>query len=174
VVRDGQESWTSATGAARSGYTIIDLADDWTPYIFEEHRGPTASPCPTATAACSSAWPTTRSTRTASPCRGRKEHLELYGIPPSLGVLRARFLEDEKQKCHEGANLAAMEAVETVGYVAPDKVAQEEKRIARLRSDLEDAAKRTARRRWLSWRPRTPSWNPRSSWSNDGPPRNSP
>jgi len=89
-------------------------------------------------------------------------------------VLRARFLEDEKQKCHEGANLAAMEAVETVGYVAPDKVAQERKRIARLRSDLEDARKKDRAQTLAELAAKDPSWNPRSSWSNDGPPRNSP
>jgi hypothetical protein len=140
VVRDGQETWTSATGAARSGYTIVDLGDDWTPYIFAEHRGPDGQPLPNRYRRVFLGLANDTLDEDGEPLpAGEKNYLELYGIPPSLGVLRARFLEDEKQSCHEGANLAAMEAVETVGYVAPDKVKQEEKRIARLRSDLEDA-----------------------------------
>jgi hypothetical protein len=143
VIRDGQETWTSATGAARSGYTIIDLADDWTPYIFEEHRGPDGQSMPNRYRRVFLGLANDTLDEDGEPLpAGEKNYLELYGIPPSLGVLRARFLEDEKQKCHEGANLAAMEAVETVGYVAPEKVKQEEQRIARLRNELEDARKK--------------------------------
>jgi hypothetical protein len=143
VIRDGQESWTSATGAARSGYTIVDLGDDWTPFIFEEHRGADGQSMPNRYRRVFLGLANDTLDEDGEPLpAGDKNYLELYGIPPSLGVLRARFLEDEKQKCHEGANLAAMEAVETVGYVAPEKVKQEEQRIARLRSELEDARKK--------------------------------
>ena len=143
VIRDGQESWTSATGAARSGYTIVDLGDDWTPYIFEEHRGADGQPLPNRYRRVFLGLANDTLDEDGEPLpAGEKNYLELYGIPPSLGVLRARFLEDEKQSCHEGANLAAMQAVETVGYVAPEKVKQEEQRIARLRSELEDARKK--------------------------------
>jgi hypothetical protein len=143
VIRDGQESWTSATGAARSGYTIVDLGDDWTPYIFEEHRGADGQPLPNRYRRVFLGLANDTLDEDGEPLpAGEKNYLELYGIPPSLGVLRARFLEDEKQSCHEGANLAAMQAVETVGYVAPEKVKQEEQRIARLRSELEDARRK--------------------------------
>jgi hypothetical protein len=143
VIRDGQESWTSATGAARSGYIIVDLGDDWTPYIFAEHRGPDGAPMPNRYRRVFLGLANDTLDEDGEPLpAGEKNYLELYGIPPSFGVLRARFLEDEKQSCHEGANLAAMEAVETVSYVAPERVKQEEKRIARLRSDLEDARRK--------------------------------
>jgi hypothetical protein len=143
VIRDGQESWTSASGAARSGYTVVDLGDDWTPYIFAEHRGPDGAPLPNRYRRVFLGLANDTLDEDGEPLpAGEKNYLELYGIPPSLGVLRARFLEDENQRCHEGANLAAMEAVETVSYVAPERVKQEEKRIARLHSDLEDARKK--------------------------------
>jgi hypothetical protein len=143
VIRDGQESWTSAAGAARSGYTIVDLGDDWTPYIFAEHRGVDGQPLPNRYRRVFLGLANDTLDDDGEPLpAGDKNYLELYGIPPSLGVLRARFLEDEKQSCHDGANLAAMEAVETVSYVPPEKVKQEEKRIARLRTELEAARKK--------------------------------
>ncbi|MGO9663248.1 MAG: hypothetical protein ACLP66_08080 [Polyangia bacterium] len=143
VIRDGQESWTSASGAARSGYTIVDLGDDWTPFIFEEHRGADGQSMPNRYRRVFLGLANDTLDEDGEPLpTGEKNYLELYGIPPSLGVLRARFLEDEKQKCHEGANLAAMEAVETTGYVAPETVVPEEKRIARMRSDLENARRK--------------------------------
>jgi hypothetical protein len=143
VIRDGQESWTSATGAARSGYTIVDLGDDWTPYIFAEHRGADGQPMANRYRRVFLGLANDTLDEDGEPLpAGEKNYLELYGIPPSLGVLRARFLEDEKQGCHDGANLAAMEAVETVGYVAPEKVQQEQMRMARMRGDLESARKK--------------------------------
>ena len=143
VIRDGQESWTSASGAARSGYTVVDLGDDWTPYIFAEHHSPDGQPLPNRYRRVFLGLANDTLDDDGEPLpAGEKNYLELYGIPPSLGVLRTRFLEDEKQKCHEGANLAAMEAVETVSYVAPEKVKQEAQRIIRLRSELEQARKK--------------------------------
>src|SRR5437868_13906284 len=35
-VAEGTEKWLDANEAVQSGYTVIDLSDDWTPYIFQE------------------------------------------------------------------------------------------------------------------------------------------
>jgi hypothetical protein len=40
VIHDGRESWINLAAAQRSGYTIIDFSDDWTPFIFAPHQGP--------------------------------------------------------------------------------------------------------------------------------------
>jgi hypothetical protein len=40
VIHDGQESWIDAEAAQRSGYTIIDFSDDWTPFIFAPQKAP--------------------------------------------------------------------------------------------------------------------------------------
>ena len=45
---------------------------------------------------------------------GERNYLELYGIPPSFGVLRERFLANEQQTCHASINLEALEEVETI------------------------------------------------------------
>src|SRR4029079_19488216 len=75
---------------------------------------------------------------------GEKNYLELYGIFPSLSVLRARFVDDEQHPCGDQESVAALEAVETVSYVAPTEVKREEHRIARLTQELE-AARRKAK-----------------------------
>jgi hypothetical protein len=143
VFRDGQESWTSASGAARSGYTVVDLSDDWTPYIFAEHRDPNGQPLPNRYRRVFLGLANDTLDEDGEPLpAGEKNYLELYGIPPSLGVLRARFLDDESHACHDSADLAVMEAVETVSYVAPEKVKQDALRIARLRTELEAARKK--------------------------------
>ena len=54
----------------------------------------TATSWPTATARSISAWPTISATATASRWpESDHNYLELYGVPPTLSVLRARFLD---------------------------------------------------------------------------------
>src|SRR5687767_7936652 len=38
-IENGQPRWTDAARAARDGYTLIDLSDDFTPFLFVEHAG---------------------------------------------------------------------------------------------------------------------------------------
>ena len=67
--------------------------DDWTPYIFAEQtdarRAAAAQPLP-ARLPRPGQRPARRRRRAAEP--GEKNYLELYGIFPSLSVLRARFV----------------------------------------------------------------------------------
>src|SRR4030081_893865 len=36
VVVNGSERWVPADAAVAAGYTLVDLGDDWTPFIFQE------------------------------------------------------------------------------------------------------------------------------------------
>src|SRR4051812_42643543 len=36
LIDKGAERWVSAAEAVAAGYTLVDLGDDWTPYIFQE------------------------------------------------------------------------------------------------------------------------------------------
>ena len=73
---------------------------------------------------------------------GSKNYLELYGIFPSMSVLRARFVEDEQHPCHDQESADALDAVETVTYVAPADLKQDERRLATIREELETARKK--------------------------------
>ncbi|HXU07077.1 MAG TPA: hypothetical protein VN903_39260, partial [Polyangia bacterium] len=73
---------------------------------------------------------------------GAKNYLELYGIPPSLSVLRARFVQDEEHPCHDQESADAIDAVETVTYVAPADIKKDERRLAKVRDEVEKARKK--------------------------------
>jgi hypothetical protein len=92
---------------ARSfGLTIVDLSDDWVPYIFWS-RTPgkddykkndflddyvdLANDRIDVDGVALSKW--------------ERNYLEVYGVPPSLSVLRRRFLEDEQKECFRTLNL---------------------------------------------------------------------
>jgi len=140
VIHDGKESWTDAEAAARSGYTIIDFSDDWTPFIFAEQHAADGTVLHNRYRRVFLGLANDTLDEDGEPLpAGEKNHLELYGIPPSFGVLRARFFADEQQTCHATINQEKLEEVETIAYVAPDKMKVEEQRTARLRRELEDA-----------------------------------
>ena len=57
-------------------------------------------------------------------------------------MLRARFVQDADHPCHDQESADALEAVETVSYVAPEAVKKEEHRLARIRVELELARRK--------------------------------
>jgi hypothetical protein len=140
VIHDGKESWTDAEAALRSGYTIIDFSDDWTPFIFAEQYAADGTAMHNRYRRVFLGLANDTLDEDGEPLpAGEKNHLELYGIPPSFGVLRARFLADEQQTCHATINQEKLEEVESIAYVAPEKMKVEEQRTARMRRELEDA-----------------------------------
>jgi hypothetical protein len=140
VIHDGKEDWIDAEAAARSGYTIIDFSDDWTPFIFAPQTAADGTPLPNRYRRVFLGLANDTLDEDGEPLpAGEKNYLELYGIPPSFGVLHARFLADEQQTCHATISQEILEEVETIAYVAPEKMKTEEQRTARLRRELEDA-----------------------------------
>ncbi len=140
VIHDGKESFIDAEAAARSGYTIIDFRDDWTPFIFAAQKAPDGTVMNNRYRRVFLGLANDTLDEDGEPLpAGERNYLELYGIPPSFGVLRERFLANEQQTCHASINLEALEEVETIAYVAPEKLKAEDGKTARLRRDLEEA-----------------------------------
>ena len=143
--RAGEERWVDAEAAEAAGYTLVDLSRR----LDALHLRRAGSARRAAAAQPLSARlprPGQRPARraTASRCQpGEKNYLELYGIFPSLSVLRARFIDDEEHPCHDQESADALEAVETVTYVPPADLKKDERRLARIRA----ASWRRARRR---------------------------
>jgi hypothetical protein len=143
VVVGGQERWIEAQAAAAAGFTLIDLSDDWTPYIFAEQVSAEGQPLPNRYRRVFIGLANDQLDEDGEPLPpGEKNYLELYGIFPSLSVLRARFVEDEQHPCGDQESAAALDAVETVAYVAPADMKKEERRIERIRHDLELARRK--------------------------------
>ena len=59
-----------------------------------------------------------------------------------MSVLRARFVEDEQHPCHDQESADAIDAVETVTYVAPADIKKDERRLAKVREEVEKARKK--------------------------------
>src|SRR5215471_11603042 len=135
-----EERWIDADAAEGAGYTLLDLSDDWTPYIFEEQTGEDGQPLQNRYRRIFLGLANDVLDEDGEPLEpGAKNYLELYGIPPSLSVLRARFVQDEEHPCHDQESADAIDAVETVTYVAPADIKKDERKLARIREELEKA-----------------------------------
>jgi hypothetical protein len=140
VMAGGKERWVDARAIESAGYTVVDLRDDWTPYIFAEQKSPEGEPLPNRYRRVFLGLANDQLDNDGEALEpGDKNYLELYGISPSLSVLRARFLQDAEHPCHDQESAEAIEAVETVTYVAPDDVKRDERKLAKIRAELETA-----------------------------------
>jgi hypothetical protein len=115
-----EERWLSADDARAEGYTLVDLADDWTPYLFEELTGPEGQPLPNRYRRVFIGLANDQLDGDGVPLEpGKKNYLELYGIFPSLSVLRQRFLEDADKPCLDPEQRAALQSVKSLSWSAP-------------------------------------------------------
>ena len=84
---------------------VVDLGDEWAPFILQDSSGqPGDAARPNAYRATFVALANERANVDGmAPRRGEHNYLEVFGIPPTLSVLRARIEDDllpERQACY--------------------------------------------------------------------------
>jgi hypothetical protein len=115
-----QERWLTADAAAAAGYTIVDLSDDWTPFLFEELVDAAGRALPNRYRRVFIGLANDELDGDGQRLEaGAKNYLELYGIFPSLSVIRDRFLLDETRTCVVPEDQAAMAAQKAIGFSVP-------------------------------------------------------
>ncbi len=156
------EHWIDVATAEAEGYTVVDFTDDWTPFIFAEQHTPAGELLPNRYRRVLMGLANDRLDEDGAPLpAGQKNYLELYGIFPSLSVLRARFVEDGARTCHDVAGAAVIAAAETISYVSPAGMRADDARIARLRRELEDARHHAHAKTLAEFVERDPRWAPK-------------
>ena len=110
TIENGQEKWLDAAQAEAAGYTLIDLSDDWTPFIFAPQLGQSGQPLQNRYRRVFIGLANDQLDEDGQPLPpGMKNYLELYGIFPSFSVIRARFLEDKGKTCLDEPMRLALE-----------------------------------------------------------------
>lgn len=103
--------------ADSDGLVVLELGEDWTPYLFSERDPQTGEHTPNAfretyLALARGELPDDHHGERAS----RDKYLELYGIPPTLGLLRERFRKANALSCAADLDLGPLERF--TGFVA--------------------------------------------------------
>jgi hypothetical protein len=139
---DGEkkERYVSAEAATAAGYTIVDLSDGWTPFLFEEHVDPSGRPMQNRYRRVFMGLANDELDGDGQPLEpGTKNYLELYGIFPSLSVIRERFLLDEVRTCVVPEDQEAMRARKVIGYVLPAQAKRNAAKQKKIFVELEKA-----------------------------------
>jgi hypothetical protein len=114
-VVNGEERVVDAEAARARGLTLVELGDDWAPALFDDGVGPGGVPLPNAYRSVFTGLAADRKDGDGQPLEpGEKNYLELYGVPPALSVLRARFLDDAARTCDASFDPATMLAVDEI------------------------------------------------------------
>jgi hypothetical protein len=174
VMVGGEERMIEAAEAQKQGLTLVSLRDDWTPYIFTEIPGPDGKPLPNRYRTIYLGLASDQTDLDGQPLvqspdkkAGKKRkgaappppaaalaagppaplphnYLEVYGIPPTLSVLRARFLEDApdehgNDRCSDvnRDKLAEMAALGAIPTVEPKEEKRWQKKLEKMRRELE-------------------------------------
>lgn len=95
-----------ASLASLHGHLVIDLGEGWTPYLFTEGARPDAKEAPNTYRATYLALARGEFPDDYNGERARDDkYLELYGIMPTLTLLRERFRQTAKLDCDEHLEL---------------------------------------------------------------------
>jgi hypothetical protein len=108
----GVATRTTIEAARAAGLLDVDLSDGWAPFIFQDGGGPGDAPRPNGYRATFVTLANEKIDEDGQPL-GPHEHdfLEVFGIPPALTVLAARFEEDlapAREACYDGVDLPAL------------------------------------------------------------------
>jgi hypothetical protein len=129
--KDGQlQGEVDGAKAQEQGYLLLDLGEDWTPYILTERSSPDEEPKPNAYRATYLALARGEFPKDRHGYRAKEDrYLELYGILPTLALLRERFDEMHALQCGKQLDLGPLRSFE--GFLAYDPSRRPARRLAR-------------------------------------------
>jgi hypothetical protein len=108
---------TTPERARRDGLTVVDLSDDWLPYIFSEAPGKPQPLRPDLIALANGRRP-----RGSTFVRAREDkYFEAFGISPSLNLLRRRLADRKRHACHERVRDAALARMSPKSVIVPEE-----------------------------------------------------
>ncbi len=142
VFVDGQDKTATlpVTDLAGQGFTLLNLRNDWTPVIFAEFKDADGNTLPNRYRRI---YMGLANNRTDGDGRdlpaGAQNYLELFGLPPSLGVVRARLLGDEEKACHQDIDYDLLASLERIPLRKPSEQKTAAAANARLRKQLDEA-----------------------------------
>lgn len=132
-----------AATARGEGMVVLDLGEEWTPYLFSEHDTENETPMPNAYRQTYLALARGELPSDHHGDRAREDkYLELFGIMPTLTQLRRRFQHTQSLACIESLDLEPLRTFD--GFVAYES-REEGRNFARRFRNLENQVGELAR-----------------------------
>lgn len=151
VFENGVGRVIDARAAQAAGYTLVDLRDGWTPLIFATAKDDRGEERPNRYRRIYQGLANDKLDADGLPlAAGEKNYLEVFGIPPTLSVLRERFLTDAARACEAEVDFAKLGAVKSVRYASEAQRKGALGKLARLRQVVEAQRRKRATKATLA------------------------
>lgn len=132
-----------AATADLHGYVVVDLGEEWTPYLFTEKSNGSDVAVEHGYREDFLALARGEFPDNHHGARARQDkYLELYGIPPTLGLVRSRLAKIDAETCAAGLDLASIAAFTgTMSYKGNDVARQTATQFETLERAIEKLAR---------------------------------
>jgi hypothetical protein len=139
LVVAGAERWVAVDAALAAGYTLVDLGDDWTPFIFQEVTDGSGNLMANRYRQVYLGLANDLGDRDGQAlAEGDHNYLELYGVPPTISVLRARMLDSQaRQASCADVDYAKLKAATSIPPRAGKAQQKFEKKVEETAKKLE-------------------------------------
>jgi len=108
---------TTPESARRDGLTVVDLSDDWLPYVFSETP---EKPQPLRPYLIDLANGRMRPSKDYARAR-EDRYFEAFGVFPSLNVLRRRLADRKRHVCHDRVKDGVLEELPPKNVIPPEE-----------------------------------------------------
>jgi len=143
IVVDGEERVVERSAAVAAGYTEVDFSDGWTPKIFETRMSPEGTPLPNRYRRIFNGLANDETDGDGRPLPGdEKNYLEVFGLPPSMGVIRDRFVDDAQSECFKAIDFEKIGSLSAMTYRNRKKERRHTYTLRRYRRTLKKALKK--------------------------------
>ena len=143
VVIDGQERIVTRAAAKAAGYTEVDFSRDWVPRIFRQAKSEDGSVMVNRYRRIFLGLANDETDGDGMPLRDKDERnfLEVFGIPPSMSVLRDRFVSDAEKACLKEIDYALIGQMDGLVYRNDRRTRKHKSKLKSLRRTLGAAMK---------------------------------
>lgn len=140
---DGEPRMVDETAAREAGYSLVSLRNDWTPFIFEPQHDADGNELPNRYRRIYLGLANDQTDEDGRPLKGdEKNYLEVFGIPPSIGIIRDRFVTDADAKCHTAIDYRLMATLDEMTYRSDRSERSYKGKVRRWKKDIAKAAKK--------------------------------
>lgn len=144
VIRvEGETRVVDEADALEAGYSIVSMRDDWTPFIFKPMVDAEGNVLPNRYRRIYIGLATDTLDEDGRPLDDdEKNYLEVFGIPPSMGVMRDRFVTDADAACHEKIDYDLIASLDEMTYRSDRSQKSYGYKVQRWKKTLASAAKK--------------------------------
>ena len=132
VYIDGEQRIVDRSAALKAGFVELDFSDLWTPTIFEERYDENGELQLNRYRKTFLDLADEQSDGNGNALRkNERNFLEVYGIPPSLRIVRNRFIEDADSDCLKSVDFKKIQSLKQLTYRRERK---ERRHLGRMRT----------------------------------------